>query len=136
MSVIVFLQVVLRYIFQTGLGWVEEVSVLLMMWTAFVGGSILFYDKSNIAITIVLDKMKGSSLKIMKILFCIVTLIFSFILFKYGIDFARVGLLIKFGGIDIPRFWSYLSIPIGALFVSYFTMVDLIKILFTNGGDS
>jgi len=136
MSIIVFVQVVLRYIFGTGLGWVEEVSILLMMWIAFVGGSLLFYDKSNISITILIDKIQGTPKKIMSISFCILTFIFSYILCRYGMDYARIGLVFRFGGINISRFWSFVSVPIGAVFIFYFTMVDLIKLFYNEGEEN
>ncbi|MGM8366754.1 TRAP transporter small permease [Virgibacillus sp. W0181] len=132
MSVIVFTRVILRYGFGSGIPWAEEISILLMMWIAFFGGSILFYEKENIAVTIFKEKLSLKLNKILEILFLICTMTFMFILVRYGIDFAIGGLIIKFGATGLPRFWSYLSVPLGASFILYYSFIDLIKILLSQ----
>lgn len=50
MVVLVFVQVVLRYVFNTGLPWLEETARYLLIWTGFLGASIATKDRRHIAI--------------------------------------------------------------------------------------
>ncbi|MBZ0253315.1 MAG: TRAP transporter small permease, partial [Candidatus Methylomirabilis sp.] len=50
MVALVFVQVVLRYVFNTGLPWLEETARYLLIWTGFLGASIATKDRRHIAI--------------------------------------------------------------------------------------
>ena len=47
MSVVVFLQVLLRF-FESGFPWAEELARYLMIWTGFMGASIATKDRKSV----------------------------------------------------------------------------------------
>jgi TRAP-type C4-dicarboxylate transport system permease small subunit len=145
MAALVFVRVVMRYGMSSGFQWSEEISVLLMMWMAFFGGSTLFYDKAIISVRMFVEKFPEKLQNVMEYLFTIGSMIFLGLLIINGYNFAVLGLNINFGALEIPRFWSYLAIPAGALFALYFCIVDLMHRIFPQaplrlerepGGDS
>lgn len=143
MAIIVFARVVLRFGMSSGFQWSEEIAVLLMMWMAFFGGSTLFYDKANISVTVLIDRLPIKMYKYLKIIFHIATIAFLVLLLKYGIDFAILGKKMIFGASGLQRFWSYLSIPVGALFALCFESIYLLHEFFpsdeekiSKGGDA
>lgn len=50
MVVLVFVQVVLRYVFNTGLHWAEELARYLLIYAGFLGASIATKDRRHIVI--------------------------------------------------------------------------------------
>jgi TRAP-type C4-dicarboxylate transport system permease small subunit len=130
MVALVFTRVVMRYGMSSGFQWSEEISVLLMMWIAFFGGSTLFYDKANISVRMFIEKFPEKLQNIMEYLFTAGSMVFLGLMMINGYSFAVLGLNINFGALEIPRFWSYLSVPAGALFALYFCIVDLMHRIF------
>jgi TRAP-type C4-dicarboxylate transport system permease small subunit len=49
-TVVLFLQVVLRFVFNTGLPWPEEASRYVMIWVTMLAGGLLIRDEQLIAV--------------------------------------------------------------------------------------
>jgi len=49
MTFVVLHQTIMRYVFNTGFGWSEEVAKLLMVWIGLLGASILVFEESHIS---------------------------------------------------------------------------------------
>jgi TRAP-type C4-dicarboxylate transport system permease small subunit len=129
MTILVFLQVVLRYIFNTGYPGIEEISLICMMWIAFFGGSLLFADQSGISVTIFVERLTPGKYRWAKLLFHVLTIIFLCLLIWYGYKFALVGKRMMFGASQISKYWSYISIPVGSAFSLIFELNHLTKTL-------
>lgn len=59
MSIIVILQVILRYLFNTPLDWTDETSRFLMIYMTYLALPAVYLADKNIAMTLFLDKIKG-----------------------------------------------------------------------------
>ena len=55
MVVVVFLQVIFRFIIRSSLPWSEELSRYVMVWIVFLGASIGIKRKSHIGVEVVVD---------------------------------------------------------------------------------
>jgi TRAP-type C4-dicarboxylate transport system permease small subunit len=113
MSVIYFMQVIFRYVLKLPLAWTGEISVLAMLWLAFVGPTVLV--KSNGFISVTLLKLKGRGKKVVSIVLDAVVLIILGLLTYYSLLLA-----IKFKGdilpaTGLPRAVVYLALFFGAL---------------------
>ena len=126
MIAIVFTRVLLRFGMSSGLQWSEEISVLTMMWIGFFGGSTLFYDKAHVSVTFLTERLSEKARHKVSILYRILTILFLFLLFRYGVEFVISGKRMVFGASGLKKSWSYLSIPAGAIFVFFFETVHLI----------
>ena len=129
MTALVFMQVVLRYIFNTGYPGMEEAALICMMWTAFFGGSLLFAEQSGISVTVLVERLSPARFRWAKLLFHVLTIVFLCLLLWYGYKFAVIGKRMMFGAIQIPKYWSYLSIPVGAAVSLLFELNHLGKTL-------
>lgn len=85
MAVIVALAVVFRYVLNAPLSWAGEVSIFLLIWSSFIGGSLGLKYKSQAAVTIVLEyatakvkKMAGIAGHILMLVFLAVMLYYSY----------------------------------------------------------
>lgn len=67
MSLLVFLNVILRYVFNSGITWSEELSRFLFVWMVFLGAIAALKDNMHLAVTILLDRLPAKAKK-----FCLV----------------------------------------------------------------
>lgn len=77
---LVFMQVVLRYVFSSGMVWAEELERFIFVWLMFLGIAMGIYKQRHIAITFVVEKIekyfKGVNILIHMItgaFFCVLT---------------------------------------------------------------
>ena len=63
MACMVFVNVVLRYGFNSGASITEEISRYLFVWLTFLGAILAFKDNSHVSVSVLVDKLSppGSS---------------------------------------------------------------------------
>jgi TRAP-type C4-dicarboxylate transport system permease small subunit len=85
MVVFVFLNVVLRYVFNSGLAWSGEVARYLFVWVIFLGSVVAVKEQSHLGVDLLVSKL---NLSVQKILYSA-----SAILIVGVLGFAAHGLL-------------------------------------------
>ncbi|SDJ92005.1 TRAP transporter small permease [Natronincola ferrireducens] len=117
--ILVFIQVVMRYVFNQSLSWSEELCRYIFIWQVWLGASLGFRTKKHIAIEMIYDKLKGRGKIIYMFMSKIITLAFNVFLVKYG--FQLVQTMIARGtvssGMRIPLYIVYLSVPVSSLVI-------------------
>lgn len=132
MSVVIFWQVVCRYVLKASLPWSEELSRYLLVWTAFLGGAYGVRLGAHIgveAFTLLLPKKAQAALNIFVI---ICSIILCAIIFRFGCTIVSTQLAKHqlSPAMRIPMGYMYAAIPIGMAFfiVRYIqTLIDAIK---------
>lgn len=69
-------EIIIRYALDKSMIWIQEVSVLLMVWLIFTGTAKTVYEKKDIVIKIFVDKISGKKRIIIDILTQIFVLVF------------------------------------------------------------
>lgn len=85
MTILVFLQVVLRYVFNTGILWSEEVSRYLFVWVSWLGLSLGAREDQHIKVEMVVNKLKGRPALAVKILSHLIVLAINVFIVYQGI---------------------------------------------------
>jgi len=115
--VLVFYQVVGRYVFGNAPTWTEELSRYLYVWECWLGVSLTQREDRHIKLTFLLDLMKPTVRKIADIVAFIITVGTAAILCFYG--FKLVFFAAAQGNISpslhMPMTIFYLCLPIGCL---------------------
>ncbi len=57
MLAVMVVQVFFRYVLNDSIVWAEELSTFMMMWVAFLVAPVLYRDRMNVAITMLLEKL-------------------------------------------------------------------------------
>ena len=109
--VLLFLQVVTRYVFRHSFTWTEELSVLLFVWMTYMGVSSAVTYRKNLRIDALLDVVP---FRVKKLLLIISDVIF--ILFNLYLIVPFVELIGSIGGsrtpiLGIPKAMTYWLIP-------------------------
>lgn len=132
MTIIIWIQVILRYIFSIGLPWAEEIAKYLLVWSAMIGAAIVLYENGHISVNFLFDKFPDKYKKWIKLAHYLIYICFFAIITYYGYFYAIFGLRFTSPSTGIPRFWPYLSIFIGGLFMICFTVVMLINHIYNT----
>lgn len=111
---ITLIQVVNRYALGFQIFWTEEVAVLLFVWSVMIGLPVALWDRQEIAVDL-FSLPEGRSREWLKGSADLVSFAFLILLsFAGAMLMARAGNALT-PALGIPRWWSYLSIPVGSL---------------------
>ena len=131
MSVLVLLQVVLRYLFAAPLVWAEEASVFLMIWVTFIGSGIAIRKRGHIAMMLVADRLPASIARIVLVASNFAIIAFLAVVAWQGFRLAAFVSDQPSPALRIPMTWPYLAIPVGALFMIGQVLATMLE---HNGG--
>jgi TRAP-type C4-dicarboxylate transport system permease small subunit len=110
---IVFAGVIFRYVFGQPLGWVYEVSIFLMMWSAFVGSAVLTREKAHVSLDFLVMKFPARMQYLTRIVMEILIMIFLVVTIQSSITMIQGLISQKSAYLRIPMYWVYCSVPVG-----------------------
>ncbi len=110
-----FISVVNRNFIKASMPWTEEIGLYCMVYMALIGMEIGLRDGTQVSVTAVTDKLKGTTAgKILDLIANAVLIIFVFMMLRYGI--ALVGRQMQAGQtspvLKVPMYLLYLSLVI------------------------
>ena len=117
MVIVIFTNVVMRYIFNAGLSWSEELSRYLFIWFSWMGVSAGVKDAEHLRVEILQTKLlKRGMLKTNEVLTIIVSLVWlatTVVVAYYGfiVVSSQMSLGVVTPGMRIPVWIGYLSVP-------------------------
>ena len=91
MVVIVILNVILRYVFNHGIFWAEEVATISFVWAVFVGASATYKNKMDIGIDFLVTKTSEKVQKTIKCIVNIALLIINGYIFYLSVIFTKIS---------------------------------------------
>lgn len=115
LALLVFYQVITRFIFDAPSTWSEILARLLMVWMVYLSIGCVFRQGSMITITFFVDLLPNSLGIWFKRGVTAVVLGFAFILMYYGWEMAQRVSSQNVSMLNISAFWLYVSIPFGGL---------------------
>lgn len=112
---IVFLQVIMRYIFNSSFYWSEELTRYIFIWQIWLGCSIAQRENVHIRVEMIFGILKGKAVHIAEIVsaliwfgFCIFVVYYSYGWISYSIQQNTVS-----AAMHMPMAYAYLSVPVG-----------------------
>jgi TRAP-type C4-dicarboxylate transport system permease small subunit len=115
MFVLVFINVVTRYIFGFSFATTEEISTFLMIWITYIGAGLALREGRLAAIDLFQDLLPEKLRPAMRALLGMAILVFFGILAYYGFKMVQFGWAQETWATQIPRGIPYLAVPIGAM---------------------
>ncbi len=112
---LIFIGVVMRLVFTSGIPWQEELSRILYVLVVYVGASYGMKSEDHIRITFIRDMLPPLGRKIMEIITDLIWVAFNVIIIV--ISFQLYPKLQRFIGesaiLEIPLHYIFLTVPIG-----------------------
>lgn len=118
MAVLVFANVIARFVFNSPLAVADEMSCYLFVLMSFMGTAIAARKKAHLGLTIVTDKLSPSAAKKVQVLMYIIAAIFCLLIVIFGVEMviSQYSLGQETATMQWPE-WIYgLFVPIGAAF--------------------
>lgn len=131
-SLLLFLNVILRYIFLAPIFWADELARYLMVWLIFLGAGILAEKSQHISVDAMSHVLPSRVVRVMNRLICLINALFSVCLAYYGLQHAlhvRQSEQVT-AALDWPMWLAYMAIPVGATLMAIFYFQQF----FTRGG--
>lgn len=126
-----FAQVINRNIIHAGIGWFEELSRYCMIYMALLATEMGLRDNTQMAITGVVDSLKGITKKIIRVIAKLVVIFFSAI--NFWNSFALLKVQIGYGqlspGLRLPMYIPYFALPLSFGIITVIQLVLLWEII-------
>ncbi|TSA44438.1 MAG: TRAP transporter small permease [Deltaproteobacteria bacterium] len=114
---LLFINVVLRYAFQSGIAWAEEMTRYTLLWTVFVGAGVVTREGTHVSMEAFFNLWPEKLQRIGFLainLFCVTTIA---VILYFGIGIVRM--VVETGQTSeaafVPMWIIYGAIPVGAL---------------------
>jgi len=113
----IFLQVVMRYVFNNANAWSEELARYTFVWLTLLGASVAVRKTSHF-----INLMPRKLVKILYIFTNALLIAFFLVVIKYGFDLVAITFKQKSAGMGMPMAYPYLALPVGAILMLMFTI--------------
>ena len=107
MAILVFLNVVLRYVFSSGITWSVELSQILFMVLVFLGAIQAFKENSHIKVDVLISKVSPVWQKILAICSNVIILIVIIIVFQGSLQLVKENNVMTTPILGIPQSYVY-----------------------------
>ncbi len=129
LSILIFVQVILRYFFSAPIAWNDEISRLLMIWVSCLGIALAYFKKQHAAITFAVDKFKGKAKTAYEFASDLL-LLAAFLLITYaGIKLCISTHRFCSAVLRYPNSLQYAALPVSTACMAYRTAYDLIELV-------
>lgn len=124
MFVLVFANVVARYVFGSSMNWAEEVTRFLMVGMAYLGMGLAMRERQHVAIEMVQEMLPRRLARLVRALVAFIILGFMASIAVLGYKYAVFAMPLRTPGLQLPTGMVYLVLPIGAMaFIMHLLMV-------------
>lgn len=129
MILIIIFQVFSRQFFQYTPSWAEELSIILFVWTSFLGIAYGFKARLHIGVSFLVDLFPTKVQDAMDFFAKILILIFGGVLTYYGWKFTVLMGGSTLAGTGLQTSYLYAAIPVTGVFV----LIYGVELLFSKG---
>ncbi len=135
MLVVIFAQVVSRYVFNWTPEWSEELARYLFVWVVFIGSALIMGESGHLAVQFVPNHFKGTATgKFLEIVINLSGYVFILILLTQGAKMTRVMTFQMSPGMEIPMSWVYAVIPLSSALMLLYLIKDTVRIFKDRSG--
>lgn len=131
MLLLVFAQVITRYLFNYTPYFGEELARYLFVWVVFLSLPLVARYGGHMAIETLTSRVHGATLKFLNICADIFTIVFMGIMVIYGVQMVIRTNYQTSPAMMIPMSWVYVVIPFGCAVMLIYSVENLINVLRT-----
>ena len=127
MTLVVFLQVVFRYVLGRPLDWSEEMARYLFVWLSVLGAALGVQKGGHFGLDFFRRMLPGPGKRFIRILVDFLMAVVVLVILFQGITLVQMTRLQLSPAMSIPMAWAYASLPAGAGLMAVHLLVALIK---------
>lgn len=126
-------EILLRYTMGKSLYWIQDVSLLFMVWMIFPGVTKIVYDKKDISVTLLVEKFPASIRKLIDVLTYILIFVFFLLLSKYSYNLLIGQIGNKTATVGIPLVYYTAAVLLNCISVAAIYLYELYEIIVIQG---
>ncbi len=124
---LVCVQVFARYLLNTSVSWISDVSVTLMMWVGLLGAAGCIWTNAHMRLNLVLEKLPKALRPWVLIMIDLLLGAFSAVIFAMGIELVTQTMGGFMPTLPIPLGVTYLVLPFSACLMMLFSVMNAIR---------
>jgi C4-dicarboxylate transporter DctQ subunit len=119
-TILVFAQVVARYVFNAGITWAPELVQHLFLWTVMIGASYGFKHGVHLGVDVLMKKLPPAPRRIMALVAVVISLGFSMYMAYLSFFYVRDAYKMELITVDlqVPQWIPNLALPFGFTLIS------------------
>lgn len=115
MTVMIFLQVVYRYVLADSLSFSEELARCMFVWSVAMGSALALRSRSHIGVEILVERLPKRFAYSAKLVGSFLSLIFFGLLIWYGFDMVLETMDQESAALEISMGYVYLAVPLSGI---------------------
>lgn len=115
-----------RYVLDSPLSWVEQVSNMIFIWIVFLGSAVLYRQNLHIGVDVVLAMLSKKTRAIWKWGLEILNMVFIGVLFVYSLILTIDVFPTTAGALDMSPAWYYMSAPISCVMMMLYFVEKIV----------
>ena len=135
MTVMIFLQVIYRYVLGESLSFSEELARYMFIWSVAMGSALALRTRSHIGVEILVERLPASMAKPAKVLACVLSLVFYGMLIWYGFEMVGETMDQESAALELPMGYVYLAVPLSAIVLFICEIKNVLDDLFVARGN-
>ena len=112
-TIVVFMQIIYRYVLLQPISWAEEVARYLFVWISFLGAGIAVKNKSHVGVEFVIKLFPKKITKIILTFSFLLCAFFSILMAIHGWTLVQRTSAQLSAAMRMPMSIAYLAIPVG-----------------------
>lgn len=125
MTVLVFVNVVLRYLAGFSLPWVEELSRYMMIWVAYLGAGLALRAGTHVAVELLQDMIPTTWARVLRTAIAALILVFLAAIAWYGFSYAQFAMRQTSPVLNVSLGVIYLGVPVGCVLAAAHLLLGL-----------
>lgn len=127
---IIFMQVVMRSVFNSSISWSEELARYIFIWQIWLGASIAYRSQAHIKVELIFNLVTSPRFRrYIEIIVDSIWLAFSIFLLVEGIQLLQnmVARNVLSAGMRLPLVYVYAALPVSSFFISLRVLIGIIE---------
>jgi TRAP-type C4-dicarboxylate transport system permease small subunit len=134
MAVVVFLQVLFRYVLHLPLFWTEEFARYCLVWASLLGAAVALKRGEHIAVTFLLDTFPKKATRVLTMVAQVSVIFILTVMVWGGVKLVLVTSAQISPALRIPMAVPYLALPVGAVIMLFHVVSALMPRLGRTSG--
>jgi len=128
MSIIVFINVILRYLFDSGISWSVELSQILFLLLVFFGAIQAYKENTHIQVDVLISKVPVIWQKVLAVASNLIILYILYVLFKGSVQLVEENTVMTTPILGIPQSYIYAMGVILSVLIGILTIIKTVQI--------
>ena len=124
---IVFWQVICRFVLKDSTGWTGEISTLIFVWATYLGAALAIHQGSQISMTLLVVKAKRPLRQIIVLIQALVCEVFYAVFMMAGIQAMQKFANVTTPSLNLPMPVAYSAIAVSGAIMLLYGIGEIIK---------